>query len=71
MFYGAYSFNQDLSPWDGISVVDISGMFQGAKVFNKDMCSWENASHNLQHAPLLATTTTARSPRNVVSFFWF
>lgn len=34
MFLNATSFDQDISNWDVISAINMSGMFQGASVFN-------------------------------------
>ena len=48
MFYGAQSFNQDLSAWDVSAVTDMSWMFQGATSFDQILCgvSWANTIAN-------------------------
>ena len=40
MFYGATSFNRDLSSWNTSSVEEMKRMFYGATSFNQDLCSW-------------------------------
>ena len=37
MFYGATSFNQNLSNWDLSSMRGMRGMFWGAALFNQDI----------------------------------
>lgn len=46
MYYGAISFNQDLSSWDVSRVRNMNCMFKDAKSFNHDLSSWnvENVS---------------------------
>ena len=40
MFYGASSFNQDISDWNLSSVSKAGSMFKGAESFNQNLCSW-------------------------------
>nr|WKN36155.1 BspA family leucine-rich repeat surface protein [Tunicatimonas sp. TK19036] len=40
MFYGATSFNQDISHWDVSNIIDMYGMFSHAETFNQDISSW-------------------------------
>lgn len=40
MFYGATSFNQDISMWNVSNVTDMYQMFRGASTFNQDLSQW-------------------------------
>ena len=41
MFYGATSFNHDISGWVVSSVNRMQFMFYGATSFNQDLSSWD------------------------------
>ena len=41
LFYGASSFNGDLSGWDVSSVTDMAGMFAHASSFNQPISDWD------------------------------
>jgi surface protein len=42
MFYGASSFESNLSNWPIENVVDMSSMFEGAASFYSDLYEWGN-----------------------------
>ena len=44
MFYGATSFNGNISDWDTSSIADMSGMFYGADSFNCNIGGWDTSS---------------------------
>ena len=41
MFYGASTFNGDVSKWDVSQVTDMSYMFKFAYAFNRDVSKWD------------------------------
>lgn len=43
LFYGATSFNQDLSTWDTSNVTNMSSAFNGATAFNKSLTGWDTS----------------------------
>ncbi|WP_318344852.1 BspA family leucine-rich repeat surface protein, partial [Flagellimonas baculiformis] len=44
MFYGATSFNGDLSRWSTSNVTDMIAMFYGAASFNADISGWDTSN---------------------------
>jgi surface protein len=40
MFYGATTFNQNISSWNVANVADMPYMFYGATAFNQNIGSW-------------------------------
>lgn len=44
LFYGAISFNEDLSNWDVSHVTDMSYMFSDATSFNGNVSAWNTSS---------------------------
>ena len=43
IFYGAHSFNQDISNWDTSGSIDNSRTFYQAKSFNQDISTWDTS----------------------------
>ena len=43
MFFGANTFNGNISDWNTSSVIDMSGMFDRAIAFNGDISGWDMA----------------------------
>jgi len=41
MFYGATSFNQNISGWDVSNVIDMGAMFYNATSFNQNISTWD------------------------------
>ena len=41
MFYGASSFDQNISGWNTGSVIDVTYMFYGATSFDQDLSGWD------------------------------
>ena len=39
-FFGASSYNRDLSNWNVVNVQDFEIMFTDASSFNQDLCEW-------------------------------
>ena len=44
MFYGATSFDQDLTNWNTSNITNMSGMFNGAIIFNSNISTWITTS---------------------------
>ena len=40
-FWGAKSFNRDISKWNVSSVANMHGMFRGAALFNSNIAEWD------------------------------
>jgi surface protein len=58
MFYGASSFNQNITNWETQNITDMSYMFNGAIVFNQNLNSW----------PVSAVTDMSGMFNNATSF---
>ena len=44
LFYGANTFNQDISNWNVSSVTNMVAMFKEANAFNQDISDWNVSS---------------------------
>ena len=44
MFYGATSFNDNISSWNTANVTNMSFMFYGATSFNQDLSTWDTGN---------------------------
>ncbi len=67
MFYGAASFNQDLSAWNVAAVTNMSYMLYGAAAFNQSLSVWDVAAViNMKKKSLRPTPSTRTSRRITV-----
>ncbi len=55
MFYGAYSFNQDIRGWDVSNVINMERMFDEAFSFNQDIGGWNVSNVTNMHNMFSAT----------------
>ena len=61
MFYGANSFNGDLSKWNVSNVTNMRSMFYAAKSFNRDLSKW-NVSNVTNMSYMFSSTYTFAKP---------
>ena len=57
MFYGAESFNGDLSSWITSSVISMDDMFLGATSFNGDLSSWDISRETTVYGMFIGATS--------------
>ena len=63
MFFGATSFNQDISTWSTSNVTNMMGMFNDATLFNQDISTW-NVSSVTNMADMFAFASNFNKPLN-------
>ena len=67
MFYCAYKFNQDISNWSTINVIDMNHMFYCAYKFNQDISNWN--IYNVKHMNYIILNTVLYTKLNGESCF--
>ena len=63
IFFGATSFNQDISTWSTSNVTNMTGMFNDATLFNQDISTW-NVSSVTNMADMFAFASNFNKPLN-------
>lgn len=53
-FFGASSYNRDLSNWDVGNVQDFEIMFKDASSFNQDLCEWSTVFNYIEAEGIFA-----------------